>query len=133
MKIAVITGSRDWTFSCHIRVVLLGTDMVAHGGARGADDIADKLASKMQIDTMIFRARWDTSGFGAGPERNERMAVWAEKMMGEGHDVRCFAFPLKDSVGTWDCVERMRARGIYPRIWDNDGDIQRTRAEAWLR
>lgn len=117
MNIVVITGSRNWPSLPPIRKVVRGANLVLHGGATGADEIADKVAGKLGIVTLRFPAAWNAEGKAAGPARNERMAVWAEKFMLNGHNVRCYAFPLSESIGTHDCVKRMRAHGIPTTVY----------------
>lgn len=108
----VVTGSRDWTdWRTILRV--LGklraraeqegrTVRLAHGGARGADSIADAVGKVMGFDVDPYPADWVRRGRQAGPVRNSEMLV------AEDPD-EVLAFPLKPkSVGTLDCA-RLRA------------------------
>jgi len=117
MRVVVITGSRDWKATRPIQLALVGANLVIHGGARGADALAEAAAAYLQIDTLVMRARWSSKGGSAGPERNERMAQKARELMDAGHDVECFAFPAPYSVGTWDCVRRMKAHGVLTTVY----------------
>jgi len=117
MRVVVITGSRYWTHQRPIQDAVQGADLVMHGCARGADQIAGMAAQYLQIDELVFRARWKPDGKAAGPRRNERMAAWAAHLRDGGHDVRCYAFPLRESVGTVDCIARMRVHGILTTVF----------------
>lgn len=117
MRVVVITGSRDWRDAGAIYKAVQGADLVMHGGARGADGLAEAAAEYLQIDTLVMRAKWSGKGKSAGPERNERMARKARELIDAGHEVQCFAFPGPRSVGTWDCVRRMRTHGIRTTVY----------------
>lgn len=43
------------------------------GGAVGADELARQWAVSRKCDHVVYYARWDTEGKGAGPIRNKRM------------------------------------------------------------
>jgi hypothetical protein len=108
----IITGARNWTNYAAIVTALGGYDddtVIVAGGAHGADTLAHRVAVRMGFAVEIFKADWDKYGKRAGPDRNQRM-------VNAGADV-CLAFPLEDSVGTWDCVRRATEAGIpveYP-------------------
>jgi hypothetical protein len=112
VKVVVITGSRYWTRPGPITDAIQGADLVIHGCARGADELAGLAAQSEQLDELVFRAHWHDGGKAAGPARNERMALCAQKLRSQGHAVHCCAFPLEDSRGTWDCVRRMREHEV---------------------
>lgn len=116
MKVVVITGSRKWTAVPQIRSVLWGADLVIHGGAKGADQVASQVAKLLDLEELIVRARWEEFGKRAGPERNERMADWAGKLQRAGHEVACYAYPLDGSRGTPDCIDRMLKHGIKVHV-----------------
>lgn len=44
------------------------------GGAVGADELARQWAVSRKCDHIVYYARWETEGKGAGPKRNQRMA-----------------------------------------------------------
>ncbi len=66
----------------------------------------------------IFVADWRVRGHRAGPERNERMVDQADLDLCGGRISKliCLAFPALGSIGTWDCVRRLAARGIPVRV-----------------
>lgn len=114
----LITGSRDWTDRAAIASAISdwltsrGTSVagawpfpiVVHGGARGADRLADQVARNWGWTPESHLADWDRYGRSAGHRRN---AV----MVGLGADV-CLAFPLGQSPGTRGCMRRAEAAGI---------------------
>lgn len=113
----LITGSRDWVDRSTIwgvlnaELVYSGEQgiVVVHGGARGADDIADRwawghLQAGWPVEVEAHLADWDEYGSAAGPIRNREMVAL-------GADV-CHAFPLKGSVGTYGCMRLARDAGI---------------------
>lgn len=60
--------------------------LVIHGGAEGADTMADKWASDHVIPKQRFVADWNKYGQSAGPIRNELMLI-------EGKPDWVIAFP----------------------------------------
>lgn len=102
----VVTGGRD--FDDILAVV--GAfhdygpfDVVAHGGARGADQLAASVARVNRIPTVEYAADWKAHGRAAGPIRNREMLDHFRP------DV-VLAFP--GGRGTSDCVKAARERGI---------------------
>jgi len=127
----LVTGSRRWAnrlaiaYTLHSLVVASGAGddvVVIHGAQTGADRIADGIATAWGWRTEPHLARWyddclstcthlprfDRNGNvycpAAGNYRNQLM-------VDRGADF-CAAFPLRDSVGTPDCVKRARRAGI---------------------
>lgn len=108
----LITGSRNWTDFTVVREALkeaVGSTpphlvTIVEGGASGADAIAAYWAQVLGWNVQTFRADWQNHGRRAGPKRNAHMVA-------VGADV-CLAFPLADSIGTFDCMRRAEARGI---------------------
>jgi hypothetical protein len=117
----LFTGSRDWTDEAAIRTVVdeLPPDaVVVHGAARGADTIAGRLARQRGLVVEAHPAKWSEHGDGwchcsmplpaicsaAGPRRNQLM-------LDRGADV-AHAFPLPESIGTVDMVQRLKAAGV---------------------
>lgn len=116
-KRILVTGSRSWTDKIVIRNALMveasrfaHEDIVLVHGAnpRGADAIADKIATQYGWVVEKHPAKW-SSGRSAGPIRNQQMAD-------AGADV-CLAFPLSDSKGTFDMIDRARDAGIELKIF----------------
>ena len=50
-----------------------GIDLIVHGGARGADTLADMWAKDRGVPPVRWDALWDAEGLSAGPQRNGRM------------------------------------------------------------
>lgn len=49
------------------------TPVIIHGGAQGADRLADRIATALQFPVQRFPAEWDRHGPAAGPIRNRQM------------------------------------------------------------
>jgi hypothetical protein len=80
--------------------------VIVHGGAKGADSIAEEEAEKLGRDVEVYRADWKRHGRAAGPIRNQRM-------LDESDPAAVFAFRCPGhSPGTDDMVRRARARGV---------------------
>lgn len=77
--------------------------MIIHGGAPGADSIAEDYAQQTFCRSHVFRANWKKHGKSAGPIRNQRM-------IDEGRPELVVAFP--GGRGTADMVRRARAANI---------------------
>jgi hypothetical protein len=74
------------------------------GGADGVDSIAEHwLTSYEHVDHTVFEADWDTFGAGGGPQRNEKMADYADALI---------AIWDGESNGTRDMIERALNHGL---------------------
>jgi hypothetical protein len=95
----LICGSRTWTDAAAIQRALEdlppGPTTIIHGGARGADQLAGKVAVRLGYAVEAYEADWSLGG-RAGPERNIRMldskpdlvlAFWDGRSRGTGHTV----------------------------------------------
>jgi hypothetical protein len=108
----LVTGSRDWTDTDLIRDALMAATVdvpdarvvVVHGGAGGADTIADRLALRLGWRREPHPADWARYGRRAGPLRNDAMVAL-------GADL-CLAFILDRSPGASHCWSRARYAGI---------------------
>lgn len=124
----LVTGSRTWTDRWAIYHALrdviveasnavpnvkhapgpfgLGELILVHGGARGADSLADELARRniqgMQVE--VHPADWERYGKRAGFLRNDAM-------VNQGADV-CLAFIKDASKGATMCADIAEAAGI---------------------
>lgn len=116
----LITGSRDWRNPYIIRDALLpyiqeygaANITLIHGKARGADTIAGLVAKRNGIKNIHeYPAKWDIYGDSAGPIRNQEMLDKEPQI-----DI-CLAFPLQNSIGTWDMIERAKEKNIEVIIW----------------
>lgn len=87
--------------------------IVVHGGCKGVDLYAAELARQQKIESVEFKADWDSFGKAAGPLRNE-------KMLNEMKPDVVFAYhpDIKFSKGTKDMMDRAWKRKIPVYIHD---------------
>lgn len=109
----MITGSRNWfdSYTIYRDLERADADLIIHGGAHGADEIAEGWARDHGVHTLVCNARWDR-GLGAGPQRNKVMALMAEGLERAGHRVRVLAYPLSESKGTRGMMRECIALGL---------------------
>jgi hypothetical protein len=123
----LITGSRAHTNRKLIRSVLEwyvaepGGAIVIHGNARGADSIADEEAKKLGLATLAVPANWNEHGKAAGPIRNGSMVDLLVMFKREGYDCFVHAFPLKNSIGTHNCIRQAIGAGFRVDIHTSEG------------
>jgi YspA, cpYpsA-related SLOG family len=117
----LVTGSRTWTDkvaiaqaisdSLHSMRTSIGgawpLPVVVHGGARGADQLADAIARGWGWAPECHPADWARYGRAAGYRRNAHMVAL-------GADV-CLAFILDGSAGASHTAELAEAAGIPTR------------------
>lgn len=77
--------------------------VIVHGGASGADDLADEWAATNHVPVLVFKADWTSFGKSAGPIRNQKMMQTAKPDL-------VLAFP--GGRGTADMTTRAKAAGI---------------------
>lgn len=118
MRVLVVCGGRDYDDyeavkreldACAARAAMLRTVLVViHGGARGADSLAERWCREHPSNQlmMTFAADWATHGKAAGPIRNQ-------EMIEEGRPSTVIAFP--GGRGTADMIRRAEAAGIEVR------------------
>lgn len=117
----LVTGSRHYQ---NLEVVKkhfidIGPDIVVHGRARGADACAHFAAEDIGgIEVRPYPADWVAYGMKAGPIRNQQM-IDSEHRPNEPIAL-CLAFPMTDSIGTWDCIVRCLAAGIDVELGDEE-------------
>lgn len=108
----LFTGSRNWVDPAPVQHALEAVRRkmdgqpftVVHGGARGLDALAGKLAASFpEVTVEAHPANWDALGKKAGFVRNQKMVDLGAEMV--------FAFPLGGN-GTYDCMRRARAASI---------------------
>ena len=107
----VVTGSRDWTDVGVIRAALAelpSQSIIIHGGARGADTLAGSVALSLDFRVIRVAARWGVYGKAAGSIRNQEMIDMKPGLV--------LAFPMKGSIGTWDCVNKAKKAGIRVKV-----------------
>lgn len=107
MKV-LVCGGRDWTDYETLSSTLdelhekLKFTLLIHGGALGADYLADIWAKNRMIPTKAYPADWKKFGTRAGPIRNKQMLV-------EGRPDVCVAFP--GGRGTADMKKKCLKNG----------------------
>lgn len=110
MKRVLVSGSRNWSDAGTIHSALNemravhGKITVVHGGARGADSIADDWARSNDVPVEVYPAQWDKYGKAAGMKRNRQM-------LDTGIDVVA-AFPLGRSPGTRGMMNIAKTAGV---------------------
>lgn len=116
MSLIVVCGGRDFDDRAVVYSALdrlhakQPITVLAEGGARGADALANQWATERGVKVETFGAPWLEFGKRAGHERNARMVVWAKEHGARG----LVAFP--GGRGTADAVRQARARGIV--VWE---------------
>jgi hypothetical protein len=106
----LVCGSRDWTDRDAIASALTGLPgehydiEVIHGGARGADLIADEEARALGFATCRYPADWQAHGRRAGILRNLQMLDDKPNIV--------LAFQVGGSRGTQHTIDEARRRGI---------------------
>ena len=116
MKRLLVTGSRGWkdTNRIHKELVLIHNAWggpaieLVHGGAVGADRLAESEAQLLGWKTTPVEADWKLSGRRAGIERNEKMMLM--------QPAACLAFWDGNSRGTEDMIRRCVRNGIPVKI-----------------
>jgi len=105
----IVTGGRDYADAAAVQreldhlALAEGLTEIAHGGARGADQLAGDWACANRLPCFVYPAEWKRLGRGAGPKRN------AEMLRHFAPDV-VIAFP--GGRGTADMVARARKAGV---------------------
>lgn len=77
--------------------------VLVHGGARGADMLAEHIGRSMGLEIEAHPAQWDVYGKAAGPVRNREMVELGADLM--------LAFPVGESRGTRGCMRFAVERG----------------------
>lgn len=108
----LVCGGRTYDDFTHLQKTLDEIDALMpiteliHGGARGADRLADYWARSRGLTPRVFLADWDEHGKAAGPIRNQ-------KMLDKGKPDLVIAFP--GGRGTADMVSRAMKAGVVVR------------------
>ena len=117
----LVTGSRYWEASREVEAAIHATApmdcqpeevVIVHGGARGVDSWAGRVARYYGFTEEVHPAGWSKHGKAAGAIRNQQM-------VDAGADV-CLAFPRGESRGTRDCIRRAKAAGIPVRVIEEE-------------
>lgn len=107
MKLALV-GSRNYTnyeeFCDVVDDVLEGWEQtpecIISGGAKGADELAEKYAVERNYPLKVYHANWFIHGNAAGPKRNTQIVKECTHMI---------AFPTSDSKGTGDSIRKAQS------------------------
>ena len=106
----LVCGDREWndplTIAKRLRRYEGSPTTIVHGDARGADRTAQHVARSLRLPVEAFPADWKKYGKAAGPIRNREMLDTKPDIVLAFHD------NLDASLGTRDCVEEARRRGI---------------------
>lgn len=105
---AIVCGGREYddpvgTLLLHLAVMRYDIAELAHGGAKGADQVARYYGRVYKFPVREYRADWDRYGKAAGPIRNERM-------LDDFEPDYLFAFP--GGLGTADMIHRAEMAGV---------------------
>lgn len=95
-------SNRDYVFDT-LDEIAADITLLIHGGAPGADTLANEWAKSRNVQCECYPAVWDMHGKAAGPLRNQRM-------LDEGKPDLVIAFP--GGVGTADMVQRAERAGV---------------------
>lgn len=113
----LITGSRTYGNRAQMRQAILDfkPSQIIHGGAKGADSMAESIARDLGIPTRIYPIQWRSGGVynnRAGFERNSEM-LW----MNPTAKTKAF-FDGRITGGTGDTVGKsiMMGQGITPSM-----------------
>jgi|SRR5215831_5934683 len=84
-------------------------DVIIHGGAQGADTLADLWAESKGIYIEEYRAQWEKYGKAAGLIRNKQM-------LDEGKPDMVIAFLAPDSRGTANMIKQATEAGVEVKV-----------------
>lgn len=79
-----------------------GISLLVHGGAKGADALANEWAKLRDVECIVHEAEWERHGRSAGPIRNAEMLNHEPKLV--------VAFP--GGVGTANMISLAESKGI---------------------
>lgn len=105
----LVIGGRDYRDEgrCFAELDRLNAEhkfaVIIHGGAPGADKLANDWAVSRSIPVEVFPAEWSKLGHSAGPLRNAQM-------LKDGRPTLVVAFP--GGKGTRDLVRRATHKGL---------------------
>lgn len=109
----LVTGGRHYDNALEVQRALdsvvgrFGLPVVIHGGATGADTLADRWARRVGAEVIRRPANWARHGGMAGPLRNAEMLELKPNLV--------IAFP--GGKGTADMMRRARKAGVPVEEW----------------
>ena len=111
-RVVLVTGARNIDSETAIRLCeeleRQAPDIVIHGGAIGADSVADDWCRRKGAIAHAHYPDYQRDGWRAPLERNISMVVSLVDLGG----TRVIAAPMPGSRGTWHCVTQALARGL---------------------
>lgn len=110
----LVCGGREWVDPVPIRQRLAQLpkgSVVIHGAARGADQLAGKIAKGLGLSVVPVPADWLQYGRPAGVIRNRKMLGMRPDLVIAFH-----ADLMGRSKGTKDCVTEAGRRGIPTEV-----------------
>lgn len=124
--VVLVTGSRHWTdpeplieFLKRFEVAEGIGPTLLHGDCTGLDRLAADLVTRSSRPWLVhaFPAPFKALGKKAGPRRNQLMVNTLIQYSAAGYRTAIGAFPVPDSVGTWNCVSYANEMGFKPEVW----------------
>lgn len=107
-----ISGSRHYNDYNYFKSIMdYYKPYISHinvGDAKGIDSLTVKYCQNNNIPYNIFVANWDMYGKAAGPNRNADIIKNTELLI---------AFPLQDSKGTKDTMNKANNMGIPVHVY----------------
>lgn len=113
--LVLVCGDRNWNnrpaIVRELEKLNPREDSILHGGASGADALADEVGRSLGFSVKVLYAQWHTYGRAAGPIRNQAMLDLNPSL------VLAFHPNLPVSKGTGDMVRRARGKGVEVRVF----------------
>lgn len=115
--VVLVCGSRDYPHRHIIAKAVSrlleawGAVVVLNGGASGADALAQKVATELEMPCLTIPAEWSKHGKAAGPLRNARMLRLKPRVV-----LAFFTGPGR-SRGTANMVRQAQEAGVSVREW----------------
>lgn len=124
MKFAVV-GSRTITDYKIVKNILdeHNISTIVSGGAKGIDQLAERYADEKNLEKIIYLAKWNEFGRGAGMVRNaeiiadadEVIAVWDGTSKGTEHSINLakkmnkplYLYTVKDEKILKQCIKNL--------------------------
>ena len=106
----LVTGGRNF---CDFRLVYKILDFIKpkciiHGGASGADSLADRYARELKIPLIVYPAQWNL--YKRPGRKNPAGFIRNQQMIDEGKPTLLVVFP--GGSGTQDMVKRAKINSI---------------------
>ena len=107
----LVCGDREWA-NQHLMDEVLeclfahDIDIVIHGNARGADQMAGRVADRYGVHTAVVKALWDYYHKPAGPIRNRVMLGLEPELVVAFHN------NIEESRGTADMLTIAEEAGV---------------------